>query len=209
MFRLFCRTPAPSEVEQLTSILVDEPVRSPEKYSAAAKPQTDWVRWSGRCRRPPGPLPDVGGPRHRRLRTCSPGRRGRGDLEGEPPIRRCDSFLAWALKDEYWGVAHRQSRSCRRSVMRRWCQTLCGSRSTDSRMGRFTSSVPSTTPRRRHQIPFSATIAEALGRCALGRWEGRSCVSEARATLTKLAASGDDRVRVAAMEALAGLAERA
>jgi hypothetical protein len=68
--------------------------------------------------------------------------------------------------------------------------------------GPFDFELTSEIAGQRDAHPLLARVAEAIGRCALGRWEGATYASEAHATLTKLAASEDERIRAAALEAL-------
>jgi hypothetical protein len=57
--------------------------------------------------------------------------------------------------------------------------------------------------------PLLAAVAGAIVQCARSRWDGPSHSSQARVTLMKLAASGDERVSAAASEALTGLEDDA
>lgn len=113
--------------------------------------------------------------------------------------------LAWALKDEYWGVAPRAAEILSEIGHAGVVPDLI--RLAERRLAHgpfhfeaFASAAGGSAGR-----PLLAVVAEAIGWCGSGRWDGPSYESEARAILATLATNEDRRVRDAAAAALARL----
>jgi HEAT repeat protein len=113
-------------------------------------------------------------------------------------------FLAWALKDEYWGVAPRAVEILAEIGHAAVVPDLIRLAERRLAHGPFDFEKFSCIAGEGDSRPLLAAVADALGRCGRGCWEDPSYLSEARATLTKLASSDDERVRDAALRALAG-----
>jgi HEAT repeat protein len=195
-----------SEVEQLASVLVDSPARSVSEV----------VR---RCRAADalaalGPTAASAIPMLLRMLTvpvqvdCGLALRvaaaaalwkiGRQSSVAMP-------FLAWALKDEYWGVVGRAVEILAEIGHAAVVPDLI--RLAERRMahGPFHFEEMSTCVDKADTLPLMANIAIALGHCARGEWSGPSYLSEARTALIKLSTVDDDRVRNAAFSAISEL----
>jgi HEAT repeat protein len=116
-------------------------------------------------------------------------------------------FLAWALKDEYWGVAPRAVAVLSEIGHAAVVPDLVRLAERRLEHGPFFFEKFVAAGGEQDLEPFLAAVAIAIGRCARGRWEGRTYLNDARATLMKLVASDDVRVRAAASEALSVLEE--
>jgi hypothetical protein len=196
----------PSEVERLASVLIDEPARSPDEVFRRCQAADGLAALGPRAE---SAVPAI-------LRTLVVP----VAVDGAVALRvaaaaalwkvshRFDvaiPFLAWALKDEYWGVAPRAVAVLSEIGHAAVVPDLV--RLAERRLShgplpfeRFT-----TEDEGRDSEPLLAAVARALGRCAQGRWDGPSYSSEARATLSRLAACGDESVRSTALEALSRL----
>jgi hypothetical protein len=202
------RSASLSEVERLASILVDEPARSPAEVFRRCQAADDLAAL--------GPEATTALPAL--LRTlvvpvtvdCGLALRVAAAAAIWKVSHRFDvaiPFLAWALKDEYWGVAPRAVVALSEIGHAAVVPDLV--RLAERRLdhGPFHFEMFSATAGEQDSEPLLAAVADALGRCARGQWEGRSYLGEARATLMKLAATEDGRVRAAASEALTGLGD--
>ena len=113
--------------------------------------------------------------------------------------------LAWALKDEYWGLSPRavevlaEIGDCRVVPDLVWLADRLTNR------GPLRFEIASRIGGLPEPEPLLAAVAVALGRCGLGKSDGESYAPEARAALAKMADSTDGRVRRAAQIALTGL----
>ena len=114
-------------------------------------------------------------------------------------------FLAWALKDEYWGVAPRAVEILAEIGRTAVVPDLI--RLADRRLahGPFYFEEFSSAAGGADSSSLLAAVSDAIGHCARGKWEGPSYLSEARDILMKLAAFDDDLVRASASRAMAQL----
>jgi HEAT repeat protein len=117
-------------------------------------------------------------------------------------------FLTWALKDEYWGVAPRGAEILAEIGHAAVIPDLVRLAERRRAHGPFVYEGASGGPEESDRRPLLAVVADALARCGGGSWEGPSYRSEAIATLSRLAGHGDERVREAALRALAELGEK-
>jgi HEAT repeat protein len=114
-------------------------------------------------------------------------------------------FLAWALKDEYWGVVPRAVEILAEIGHAGVVPDLVRLAERRLAHGPFRFEDVLLDCGENERKPLLAAVANALGRCGRGQWESPSHQAGARATLAVLAASGDQLVRDAALDALAGL----
>ncbi len=108
-------------------------------------------------------------------------------------------FLTWALKDEYWGVAPRAVEIL--AEIRHAAVVPDLIRLAERRIAH--GPFPFEEFRNAQSRPLLAALADAIGHCGRSRWEGPSYSSDALVMLSKLAAFDDERVRDAAVRALA------
>lgn len=108
-------------------------------------------------------------------------------------------FLAWALKDEYWGVAPRAVEIL--AEIRHAAVVPDLIRLAERRIanGPFHFEAFGNA----QSQPLLAALADAIGHCGRSRWDGPSYSSEAFVMLSKLAAVDDEAVRDAAVRAQA------
>jgi hypothetical protein len=112
-------------------------------------------------------------------------------------------FLTWALKDEYWGVAPRAVEILAEIGHAAVVPDLIRLAERRLTHGPFHFEEFAGTSGNAESRPLLVAVADALGNCGRGRWEGPSYSSEARAALSKLAVFDDERVRDAAVRGLA------
>ncbi len=202
-----CRRAAlPSELERLTSVLSNEPASSPAEVGLRCQAAEALAAL--------GPAASSAVPAL--LQTlvvpitvdCALALRVAAAAAVWKVGHRCDvaiPFLAWALKDEYWGVAPRAVAVLSEIGHAAVVLDLVRLAERCLEHGPFHFETFSEAAGEQDSEPLLAAVADAIGRCARGRGEGRSYLGEARATLLKLAAFEDGRVRAAASEALSGL----
>jgi hypothetical protein len=111
-------------------------------------------------------------------------------------------FLAWALKDDYWGVSRKAAQVLGEMgpVAHDATPDLVGLAERRLAHGRFSfEEFDEVTPTKSSPESLLVVVATALGRCGRGlaHWQ------EASGALTRLATSGEEDVRTAAREALA------
>jgi hypothetical protein len=114
-------------------------------------------------------------------------------------------FLAWALKDDHWGVIDRALSVLTEIGHPAIVPDLVHLAERRLANGPFYFEKFLSDSVEQDSKPLLASVASALGQSAKGRWDGPSYRSEARAILAKLANSGDERVRAAAESASARL----
>lgn len=198
----------PSKLERLRSVLSNEPACSPEEVGLRCQ-AADALAALGPAAS--GALPAL-------LQTlvvpitvdCALVLRVAAAAAVWKVSHRCDvaiPFLAWALKDEHWGVAPRAVVVLSEIGHAAVVPDLVRLAERLLEHGPFDFERFSADAGEQDSEPLLAAVADAIGRCARSGWEGRSYLCEARATLLKLAAFEDVRVRAAASEALSVLEE--
>jgi hypothetical protein len=115
--------------------------------------------------------------------------------------------LTWALKDEYWGVAPRAIEVLAEIGHAAVVPDLVRLAERRLSHGPFFFEDDSRCAGVPEPEPLLGGVAKALGSCGRNQWDGLSYATEARAMLTRLADSADERVRVAALKALTNLEE--
>jgi hypothetical protein len=200
------RTPAPSEVERLAAALTDDPAQSPEEVFRRCR-SADALAAIGPAAAPALPallrtlVVPVGVDCVLALRVAAAAAIWRVDRNWSLAI----PFLAWALKDEYWGVAPRAVEILGEIGHHAVVPDLI--RLADRRLahGPFDFESFSGGAEEGDRQPLLALLADALASCGQDRWDGPSYRPEALAILSRLAGSSDERVREAALRALARL----
>jgi hypothetical protein len=206
MFAFLRRATCPPEVERLTSVLVDEPAGLPDEVFRRCQ-AADALAALGSAAGPALPallrtlvVPvSVDCALALRVAAAAAVWRVSGQCEVALP------FLAWALKDEYWGVAPRAVEILAEIGHAAVVPDLVRLAERRLSHGPFAFEEFTRVDGGQKSESLLAAVTEALGRCGRGRWNGASYASEARAMLTKLADSGDARVRDVALRALTGL----
>jgi len=204
MFGFMRRRSYPTRVEQLVSILVDEPATSPGEVFRRCQAADDLaaIGWEANAS-VPALLRQLVIPV---TVDCGLALRVAVAAAIWKISHRYDvsfPFLVWALKDEYWGVAPKAIEILTEIGSADAVPDLIWLAERRITNGPFY--FEDERYKTRTSIPFLASVAIALGRCAQGKVDGRSYSSEARVTLTKLAAYGDEQVRLSAIKALSSL----
>lgn len=196
-----------TDVEQLASVLVDQPADSPDEVFRRCR-AADSLSALG---------PSAGAAVPALLRTlivrvnvdCGIALR----VAAAVALWRVDRnwclaapFLTWALKDEYWGVAPRAVEVLGEIGHPAVVPDLIRLANRRLAHGPFHFEEFSGAVDKADSRSLLAAVAEAIGHCAQGPWDGPSYLSEARDVLMKLAAFDDDRVRKSASMAMAKLA---
>jgi hypothetical protein len=200
----------PAEVERLAAVLIDEPARSPAEVFRRCQAADDLAAL--------GPEAVAAVPAL--LRTlvvpvtvdCVDALRVAAAAAIWKISHRFDvsiPFLLWALKDDYWGVVPRAVEVLSEIGHATVVPDLVWLAERRLSRGPFPFETFSAGTEGHDSEPFLATVARALGSCGQGLFDGCSYASEARATLAKLADSIDERVRAAALEALAWIEKSA
>lgn len=198
--------PTPAEIEQLASVLVDEPANSVQEVLRRCQ-ATDALAAVG-----PAAAPAV--PALRRtlvvpvavdcaliLRVAAAA--ALWEVEGNWSVAM--PFLAWALKDEHWGVAPRALGVIAQIGHAAVVPDLIRLAERRLAHGPFQCEELSPASEDIQNEPLLATIAHALGCCGRGRWEGATYTTEARDVLSTMARCEDQRVSDSARAALAML----
>ena len=194
----------PDRVDRLASILVDEPARSPEEVFRRCEAADALSRIGPEAQ---SALPAL-------LRTlvvpvtvdCGLALRVAAAAAIWKIGGRFDvaiPFLAWALKDEYWGVSYRAAEVLAEIGPAAVVPDLA--RVAERRLDRGPFAFEraeqiATGPKSR---PFLVVIAAALGRCGRGLCNEGSYAPEAQSMLLRLAHGEDTEIRDAALQALA------
>lgn len=192
-----------SRIEELASVLVDQPAKSPDEVLRRCQ-AADALAAFGREAAPAVPA---------LLRTlvvrvtvdCALILRvavavALWKIDGNLSLAL--PFLAWALKDEYFGVAPKAVETLDEIGHAAVVPDLI--RLAERRLlnGPFHFETFERVSGHAKSRPFLAAIADALGSCAQGRSEGQPYAAAARAMLQRLAACDDEHIRDAAAKAL-------